>query len=160
MQKKEAGRGLTIDQYEIGCTASLERFSGIYRTADEVPTFGINPFDTEQWIETNKPWITELRDTIGQDWRKPDDYFYPLIPIIRSKIVEKRNLSIVDIGGGVGENYINIIRFFKKENFEYHVIEQGKNCQLGRDLELPGDIRFHENCGNLPNCLNNEDINY
>ncbi len=145
-----------IDQYYIGCTASQERFSGIYKTAGEVPSFSINPFETEEWVEANKLWLTELKQNIGVGWNKPDDYFYPLIPIVRSKIAEKKLVNIVDIGGGCGENYINLIRFFSKECFDYHVIEQERNCQLGGELELPGNIYFHVNQENGLRCLSNE----
>lgn len=62
-------RELAIDEYYIGCTASRDRFSGIYKTADAVPTFGINPFDTKEWVETNRPWMMELRQTIDQNRR-------------------------------------------------------------------------------------------
>lgn len=156
MQENTERERVEIDQYYIGCVAALERFSGIYKTADAVPTFGINPFETEEWVESNKQWLMELKKNICGDWRKPDDYFYPLIPIIRSKIAEKKIVNVVDIGGGCGENYLNLIRFYKKECFDYHVIEQSRNCQFGRELELPGTIHFHVNQEGKSRCLNEE----
>jgi len=156
MKENMESGNLEIDRYCIGCTISQARFSGIYKASAEVPTFGVNPFETKEWAETNRTWMMELKQIIGEVWRKPDDYFYPLIPVVRSKIVEKKIVNIVDIGGGCGENYINLIGFFKKESFNYHVIEQRRNCQLGRELDLSGDIHFHENQENGLSCLNEE----
>lgn len=59
-------------------------------------------------------------------------------------------------GGGCGENYISLIKFFHKEYLEYHVVEQEKNCQFGKELELPGNIFFHENDENPSRCLNDD----
>ena len=44
-----------MGEYSIGDKAMKERFFGIYQTADLVPTFGINPFDSKEWIETSVP---------------------------------------------------------------------------------------------------------
>lgn len=44
-----------INEYQIGEKALKERFFGVYQTADMVPTFGKNPFDTKEWVETSIP---------------------------------------------------------------------------------------------------------
>ncbi len=133
-----------MSEYKIGDTARIERYFGVYATADSVPTFGFDPFDTQQWIITNEAYMQSMKLGMKQPGI-PDIHFFPLIPLIMSKIQEKGYLRIVDIGGGNGENYINLARFFGTECMEYHVVEQRKNCKAGEKLQLPGNIFFHEN---------------
>lgn len=143
------------NEYAVGCIASEERFFGVYETADLVPTLGVNPFDAQEWTETNKPRMIQMREKI-EEKGMPAAYFYPIIAVIKSRIREKGFVKIVDIGGGQGENYINIVRCLGMAGIEYHVVEQEKNCAAGRMLQLPGNICFHENteCGS--SSLNDE----
>ncbi|MDE6603099.1 MAG: hypothetical protein K2K90_13260 [Lachnospiraceae bacterium] len=130
--------------YKLGDKAEFERFFGVYETFDLVPTLGVNPFDTKEWVETNQPRILQLKRA-SEEKGIPESYFFPVIAVAESKIREKGNVKIVDIGGGYGENYLNIIRCLKTAGIEYHVIEQEKNCEAGRELSISGNILFHEN---------------
>jgi len=146
---------MCIDEYYIGCIASVERFSGIYTDVREVPTFGINPFDTQEWIDTNRANMLYMKKTIKQI-QIPEHYFFTVIPVIKSKLLENGHVNIIDFGGGNGENYIQIVRFLGMENIEYHVIEQKRNCKAGIELQLSGNISFHENNQSGLECINKE----
>lgn len=91
-----------MGEYSIGDKAMKERFFGIYQTADLVPTFGINPFDSKEWIETSVPTqIKTTRDFTGK--HIPESYFFPIISVIDSVIREKGVCKVIDIGGVRGK---------------------------------------------------------
>lgn len=150
-----------MNEYSIGEIVGTERTFGVYKTKDAVPTYGINVNDLEEYVEyyyeLEIPRLRRLNEQQKQQG-KPGipSYFYSLLPIIKSKILEKGYVNVVDIGGGQGENYMFLESFFGSEVFEWHVVEQEKNCKYGRKIGYPGKIYFHENIGNGLRCLTEE----
>ncbi len=154
-----------MEEYKIGGVAGKERCFGVFSSAYDVPTFGINAWEGQEWYDFSKevmiPRVQKRMERIkkaGISLVNADAYLFPLLPLIRSKILEGKKLKIVDIGGGQGENYIRIESFFGREYLEYHVVELGENCKNGRELHLPGNIYFHENDETDSKCLNEEAV--
>lgn len=150
-----------INEYELGSLAGKERCFGVYQKAEDVPTFGINVTDTDQYCKYyNETVISELKnrmEKIGFGASAYDSYFLSLLALVRSQVREKKHVKIVDIGGGQGENYIRLENYFGDGCIEHHVIEQKKNCEYGRKLHLSENLFFHENTNvESGKCLNNE----
>lgn len=140
-----------MNEYEIGQVIGRGRFYGVYQSPEEVPTFGINICDQKEYCEYYSEYeVPSFQSKIKNFplkklmmWGCP--YFFTVLPIIRSIIATKKKVKIVDIGGGQGENYLFIEKFFGREYLEYHVVEQKRNCEFGRKLHHSADISFHEN---------------
>lgn len=150
-----------MNEYSIGEIIGMDRTFGVYPTKAAVPTYGINVNDIEEYVEYYYELeIPRVKRVLERQRQKGKlgfpPYFFALLPVIRSKISEKGRVNIVDIGGAQGENYIYLESFFGSEAFEWHVVEQEKNCKYGRKLQLPGNIYFHENIGDGSRCLNEE----
>lgn len=154
-----------MDEYEIGGNAGKERCFGVFSSAGDVPTFGINAWNGREWYDFSKDvMIPRVRSRMEQirkariSLAHADAYLFPLMPLIRSKVLAREKVKIVDLGGGVGENYIRLESFLGGEYLEYHVVELKGNCKNGRELHLPGNIYFHENDQTGSKCLNEEAV--
>ncbi len=152
-----------MSEYSIGEIGAKERAFGVYQTAGDVPTFGINVFDTSEWSENCvEDVIPDIKQRIGNrrkkglNWLPP--YFLSLLPVFQCKIFEKGYVEVVDIGGGQGENYIYLEKFFGSEVLRWHVIEQKKNCRYGEKLYTSENIHFYENKSANPCCLSAEAV--
>lgn len=139
-----------MKEYMIGERAGQERAFALYPSAGSVPVFGINAFDTPEWSEyCTITMIPEIRCRVSEqkqlvhNWIQP--YFFSLLPVIQSIIIEKGYVEIVDIGGGQGENFIYIENFFSDNDIRWYVIEQEKNCRYGRKQHMSDKIHFYEN---------------
>lgn len=149
--------------YELGEIAGKERCFGVYQRMEDVPTFGINVSDTEQYCRYYNEYVIpdvqkRMKET-GFTASAYDSYFLSLLALVRSQIREKKHIKIVDIGGGQGENYIRLESYFGRAPIEHHVIEQEKNCEYGRKLQLSEKLHFHENIGVASGrCLNDQAV--
>ncbi len=150
-----------MNEYAIGQLAAQERAFGVYFSPEEVPTFGINAFDTAEWsgncIDTLIPDLKRRiakRKDMKLNWMQ--SYFMSVLPVIQSIILEKGHVCVADIGGGQGENFISLESFFGSRLLEWHVIEQEKNCKYGEKLYLSDNIYFHENSSSDSGCLKKE----
>lgn len=135
--------------YSIGDVIGRQRCFGVYQTADDVPTFGVDVYDNKEYCKYYDDFVIP---DVEQRMRKTgftaaayDSYLLSLLALVRSEIREKGNVNIVDFGGGQGENYIRLESYFGSEKMEYYVIEQPGNCEFGEMRHLSENIHFCEN---------------
>ncbi|QTD54854.1 hypothetical protein [Parasphingorhabdus cellanae] len=65
-----------------------------------------------------------------------DSHLVPLLKIINKKIDETGAASVLDIGGGFGDNYFMIASALgaKANCLSYHVVDNARSCKLGVSL--------------------------
>ncbi len=68
----------------------------------------------------------------------------PLLSLIRDTMERKSTVSVLDIGGGFGDNYHAIYEVLrgKQGKLEYHVVDSEPSCDLGRRLYPSGAPGF------------------
>lgn len=152
-----------MDEYYLGQEIGRGRYYGIYESMEKVPTFGINVFDNKEYCEYYKdsqvPLFQEaIKKRPLKGLMRGFSYYFTILPIIQSIIAEKGKVNIVDFGGGQGENYIFLQRFFASDSLDYHVVEQKMNCEIGREIQFSGNIVFHENTKTDSGCYLSEEI--
>jgi putative methyltransferase (TIGR04325 family) len=129
-------------------------WEGIYQNYRDVPVSG-EGFDSAYWI-TGMRAGTEA--VLREDSSGAGEY--ALLPFLASLVSSKQDrLTILDFGGGMGAEYVYLIRSLPQGlPLQYYVVEGRKVCEAGTEL-FSGDnrIRF---CVSLPKDLPHVDIVY
>ena len=98
--------------------------------------------------------IDPLNNNKEAGLKKIENYYLPIIPLIDDFLQKNENVKILDVGGGVGDNYCNIMYWYPRgarEKVEYSIIDTIENCNRGEALNLLGNINF------IPFNFNEED---
>lgn len=110
-------------------------WEGVYKTYEEIPVTGAG-FDGDTWIKRSKEKLAETLAKAEKGGAIPDivEYKTSLLPFLAGvKAGKKEKVRIVDFGGGLGITYLQVISaVVDKERIDYHIVENIKVCQEGR----------------------------
>ena len=123
----------------IGLESNQKIWEGIYSSKDDI-------------ILKNKNWgwfsnwqYNEISKLIKKDYEEPDDYFVgdrSLFPLIISLIGQNKSaIRILDIGGGVGIDFLAILNCSKiSATIQYFVVEIPQICRKAETIfkKYPG----------------------
>ena len=130
-------------------------WEGIYQKYRDVPRSG-EGFDSEAWISTTYAYTEALLNSKSLGGTGE----YALLPFLIS--LERNHLgdlTILDLGGGMGIEYIHLTRSLPEGHLlQYYVVEGQRICEAGSKL-FAGDSRIHF-CATLPQDLPQVDIVY
>ena len=120
---------------------------GVYTHWREIPKHG-EGFDGDGWLSKHR----KLTQTLLKEYQKSpflphhlqgDRSLLPLTVSLIGQFVRGHSLTILDFGGGMGVDFVQLISgSVRCENVQYHVVDTGKNCELGLSL-FEGEERIH-----------------
>ena len=120
-------------------------WEGIYKDFQENPSVG-GGFDGDIWINKLSKKLLKI---LGDSKKKkviPEIAAYKdsLLPFLASIISQRSgDVSILDIGGGLGIAYLQVISALARaEGVDYHIVEKKKVCEAGRKI-FKNDKRIH-----------------
>lgn len=157
---------LLVDAYRF-CRNGFKGFyvwKGVYEKYKEVPVTGDSYFSVALAQETEQ-YTRSLVRALEQQKRLPhhineENSFLPLV--VSLIMAEKRKITILDLGGGMGIGFISILSCLEKadslDHLNYYVIETPNMCKAGAALfKDDRRIRFFSD---FPADLENIDIIY
>jgi len=122
-------------------------WEGVYQSFDDVPISG-GGFNGDEWINNSAKKILKLLDNANLSGTVSTVVAYraSLLPLLVSLMgTQKKNINILDFGGGLGFTYIPVVHSqAEKIQLEYHIVEVESVCEKGAQL-FDGDdqICFH-----------------
>jgi putative methyltransferase (TIGR04325 family) len=119
-------------------------WTGVYNSFDEVPVFGADYYNSDEWIASRAETITALLNTPKDAVMDATDFARTLISIaLAMAISDKRSkgqegdLRILDIGGDAGSTYAILKATLDPDDFSeisYTVLELDRCVQDGRKI--------------------------
>src|SRR3989338_1137391 len=120
-------------------------WEGIYKDFQENLSVG-KGFDGDTWINKLSKKLSKILDDSKKKKAIPEIVAYndSLLPFLAAIIVQRSgNVSILDIGGGLGIAYLQVnSALARAEDVDYHIVEKKKVCETGRKI-FQNDKRIH-----------------
>jgi putative methyltransferase (TIGR04325 family) len=122
-------------------------WEGVYKEFKDVPA-GDEVFDGERWLKSQTDAVAEAvaRLDTGGTVSPVVGYGESLLPLLAALIrAGSAKVSILDLGGGVGLTYVEVIgALVDRGGVEYHIVEREGVCKAGRGIfKDDARIRFH-----------------
>lgn len=124
-------------------------WEGVYQSFKEAGG-DYDAFDTDIWIDKQKEKIQSslkaLEDPrIASHTNTSKDYPLPLI--VSVLLAQQKNLSILDFGGGMGAQYLELISKVPKakDDVTYYIVDGKKTLEnIPADMKCFSNLSFHE----------------
>ena len=118
------------DSSALGLELEPPYFFGVY---EKFQLVGDDPFSTEGWIHHCRAIINQWNS--GQLLGAPINYRV-VVEKISDLLVSKRTISILDVGGGFGDNFFYIEKLLGplSERVSYLVVDNQRQCDLGKEV--------------------------
>ena len=119
-------------------------WDSIQENIDDVVIESSNPFDSDLWIDTVKDHQRNInfkrfvKNIVPFKKNNISEHLLLMIPLIDAIVREKKICRIVDFGGGMGDNYSEIINYYGKkkiDKIEYNIIDTPNNCKMGEAMD-------------------------
>lgn len=129
-------------------------WDSIKENIDDVVIESSNPFDSDLWIDTVKDYQRNInfkrfvKNIVPFKKNNISEHLLLMIPLIDAIVREKKICRIVDFGGGMGDNYSEIINYYGKkkiDKIEYNIIDTPNNCKMGEAMDKTKKINFISN---------------
>jgi len=124
-------------------------WEGIYQSFEEVGG-DHDAFDTDIWINKQKDKIqldlNILKESTGSS-RINTSKDYPLSLVVAMLLAQQGNISILDFGGGMGSQYLELISKVPpaKDHVKYFVVDGKKTLDnTPREMKAFSNLSFHE----------------
>jgi putative methyltransferase (TIGR04325 family) len=135
-------------------------WEGVYQHYRDVPISG-DGYNSERIVKDTFARTQRLLTSFKQYGTVPLDMTdeHNLLPLLASVVCSKSgHVIILDLGGGMGADYIRLTSSLECCSIDYHIVETSKMCE-GGELLFRGDDRVHFH-SSLPSALPVIDIVY
>lgn len=110
---------------------------------DDIVISTPNPFDTQMWISTME-YLEKIRGALPKSFwqklraRKGKGMSFTLIPLltsIKEELKTKKTVTVLDFGGGIGDNYYEFFRTNQdiQKRVKFIIVDLKVNCQKGSE---------------------------
>jgi putative methyltransferase (TIGR04325 family) len=129
-------------------------FNGIYDDFNDIPN--LTSYDsTESLDNIYNETVKKLRSCKSRKMlpdAHPRSQISNLLPLIISLQKNKREVCVLDYGGGMGTSYIDCIRSIDVSNIKYYVYDLKESIGLGKKIFPQGsNIKFVNNIKSIEN---------
>jgi putative methyltransferase (TIGR04325 family) len=124
---------------EIDSHISPPYFYGAFEDSQNIPDLGYpKGFESNQWMITALVYLFHI-----QQHNLFEGHLRPFCGIIYDKLMKRKKLRLLDFGGGIGDNYIQIKREIPGHLFkgiQYSIIDNADSVKIGKSLHK--DVSF------------------
>ena len=120
----------------------LKMFEGIYKSFHEIENQG-HAFASDFWIDRETRRLKEALKMKPEVLNASKEY--PLFHIASIVLNSKKELKIIDFGGGPGRGFISVSRgILDLKKLDYKIIEIKEICDIGKKIfENEKDLEFY-----------------
>jgi putative methyltransferase (TIGR04325 family) len=114
------------------------KFEGIYQSYDDVPSSG-SEFKSQKWVDDTYVYTKNAIENSSVPILN-----HTLLPILAYlEFSKEKKMNILDFGGGIGIDYLNLKACFNDYILNYFIIENKEICQSSTDkFQEDNNIHF------------------